>query len=247
MIRRYLIPGGASRACGSSCCSWPPTCHVWVFLLSHHTHSSLPSQATTLVCGHRGVTHVAAEESSHDDGLCGALRQADSRSENTFLTRLLPYFDGELHTDPNPFDPFTDFFPRAAVPATSSPATAPFYSYPGSLTEPPCTEDVQWMVFVEPVSVSPGQVNVLKDGLRQLPQTAACARASSLLYILSSLSRNLPPCRWIHQRSMQRDGWGGGGVGWGLVGYTATTNNRPLQARNSRPIVINDALYVSPP
>jgi carbonic anhydrase len=128
------------------------------------------------------------------------LLTADSTTDDAFLQRLLPYFDGELHTDPNPFDPFTDFFPRAAVPVGGSPATAPFYSYPGSLTEPPCTENVQWMVFVDPVSVSPRQINVIKDGLRQLPQAAA-----------------------------------------------SSTNNRPLQARNARAIVYNDALYVPPP
>jgi hypothetical protein len=51
--------------------------------------------------------------------------QADGpeSSMNRFLDRLLPYFDGQLHTDAAPIDPFVDFFPRTptvrAVPSPS--------------------------------------------------------------------------------------------------------------------------------
>jgi hypothetical protein len=59
-----------------------------------------------------------------------------------------------------------------ALQVGGEPATAPFYSYPGSLTEPPCTENINWMVFVDPVSISISQLNTIKNGLRNLPQTA---------------------------------------------------------------------------
>ncbi|MDD5250921.1 MAG: carbonic anhydrase family protein [Rhodocyclaceae bacterium] len=35
-----------------------------------------------------------------------------------------------------------------------------YYTYMGSLTTPPCTEDVLWMVFKQPVQVSPQQIGI---------------------------------------------------------------------------------------
>lgn len=37
-----------------------------------------------------------------------------------------------------------------------------YYSFAGSLTTPPCTEGLQWVVFEEPITVSPAQVATLK-------------------------------------------------------------------------------------
>jgi carbonic anhydrase len=40
------------------------------------------------------------------------------------------------------------------------PQNRAYYTYMGSLTTPPCTEDVLWMVFKEPMPVSAEQVNI---------------------------------------------------------------------------------------
>ena len=38
------------------------------------------------------------------------------------------------------------------------PADLSYYSYVGSLTTPPCSEDVRWYVLADPVEVSPAQI-----------------------------------------------------------------------------------------
>jgi carbonic anhydrase len=45
-------------------------------------------------------------------------------------------------------------------PADLLPTDRRYYTYMGSLTTPPCTEDVVWVVMQQPVAVSPAQVGV---------------------------------------------------------------------------------------
>jgi carbonic anhydrase len=46
---------------------------------------------------------------------------------------------------------------------TMLPASGAHYAYEGSLTTPPCTEGVQWIVMQEPVQLSAGQIDVLEE------------------------------------------------------------------------------------
>ena len=43
-----------------------------------------------------------------------------------------------------------------------APATMDFYSYTGSLTTPPCTENINWVIFKEPVTLSLDEVVAIK-------------------------------------------------------------------------------------
>lgn len=65
------------------------------------------------------------------------------------VVRLLPYIrhKGDKVTMPDPLDP-----------ARLLPTSTGYWTYPGSLTTPPCTESVIWTLFKEPVQVSAEQV-----------------------------------------------------------------------------------------
>jgi carbonic anhydrase len=57
-------------------------------------------------------------------------------------------------------------------PAGLLPADRGYWSYTGSLTAPPCTEEVRWFVFQQQVSISRGQLqafaNLFKNNARSL-------------------------------------------------------------------------------
>lgn len=60
--------------------------------------------------------------------------------------------------------------PGAAIDlAKLLPERRDYYTYMGSLTTPPCTENVLWMVFKEPILVSPEQIGIFA---RLYPQNA---------------------------------------------------------------------------
>lgn len=50
--------------------------------------------------------------------------------------------------------------PRSLLPPTGG-----YYSYPGSLTTPPCTEGVQWVVIMNPLTASSSQIAKLRQSV----------------------------------------------------------------------------------
>jgi carbonic anhydrase len=50
--------------------------------------------------------------------------------------------------------------PRSLLPITGG-----YYSYPGSLTTPPCTEGVQWVVIMNPITASQSQIAKLRQAV----------------------------------------------------------------------------------
>lgn len=68
------------------------------------------------------------------------------------MVRLLPYIQhkNDKVTFSEPLDP-----------ARLLPPGRAYWTYPGSLTTPPCTESVTWILFKEPVQVSAEQVSRL--------------------------------------------------------------------------------------
>jgi carbonic anhydrase len=61
-----------------------------------------------------------------------------------------------------PLEKNEDVAPPSVVvdPASFLPADRAYYTYMGSLTTPPCTENVQWLVMRQPVQVSAEQIAI---------------------------------------------------------------------------------------
>ena len=71
--------------------------------------------------------------------------------ENSFIQTVWNHIPLEKNQDVAP--PSTLIDPGAFLPADRG-----YYSYMGSLTTPPCTEEVLWLVMRQPVQVSAEQI-----------------------------------------------------------------------------------------
>ncbi len=79
-------------------------------------------------------------------------KEGESSDPYTFLERYLPVNIGET----KPIDTKFDL-------NTSLPADKGYYTYSGSLTTPPCTQDVTWNVYKTPITISVNQVKQLQE------------------------------------------------------------------------------------
>ncbi len=73
--------------------------------------------------------------------------------ENPFIQTLWNYMPLEKNTPVEPPNVVID--PSALLPASRN-----YYTYMGSLTTPPCTEGVRWLVMKQPVAASLDQINI---------------------------------------------------------------------------------------
>lgn len=65
----------------------------------------------------------------------------------------------------------TDALPSLNVYDEILPASREFYTYKGSLTTPPCSENVRWIVFAEDVKLSSVDLQKLKQSVAEYPYT----------------------------------------------------------------------------
>ncbi|KPI94769.1 Carbonic anhydrase 13 [Papilio xuthus] len=100
--------------------------------------------------------HSFAEAAGQPDGLAvlGVLLMVGSKHEELEkVVRLLPFIQhkGDKVTMSEPLDP-----------AQLLPSRTAYWTYPGSLTTPPCTESVTWILFKDPIQVSGEQLALMR-------------------------------------------------------------------------------------
>ena len=118
--------------------------HVQVHTPSEHTINGRPA-AMELQLTHEG---------EHGEGTLILSVLAEEGADNPFLSKVwgqLPEKEGEVKTE------------ASASAQELLPRSLRYFYYQGSLTTPPCTEGVKWVVMREPVTVSKDQVTRFKN------------------------------------------------------------------------------------
>lgn len=113
---------------------------------SEHTFQGVPADMEIHLVHRDGYGHYAIV----------AIPVVAGRRHNVVMARIgqnLPPYPGEEYAD----------YRTGIKPIFLLPTNREYVSYPGSLTEPPCTEGVQWLVFLHPVEVSAEYVGRIRQ------------------------------------------------------------------------------------
>ena len=118
-------------------------------LVQFHFHR--PSEET--INGQRFDMVAHLVHKSYDGELAVVAVLLERGPEHPFIQALWNYMPLEEKTPVSPPNAVVDL--NALLPATRN-----YYTYMGSLTTPPCTEGVRWLVMKEPVKVSADQIGI---------------------------------------------------------------------------------------
>ena len=99
--------------------------------------------------------HLVHMDSKNEFTVISILGEQGVETEySEFLNLFLPLKEGETKEIHESFD-LTDLFQDNTA----------YYSYKGSLTTPPCTEQVNWIILKESITISKEAVNFLKNNM----------------------------------------------------------------------------------
>ncbi|XP_049880947.1 carbonic anhydrase 1 [Pectinophora gossypiella] len=135
-----------------------------------------------------------AEAAGKEDGLAVLgvfLIAGEKHNELDKVIRMLPFIQhkGDKVTMSEPLDP-----------ANLLPARMAYWTYHGSLTTPPCTESVTWIIFKDPVECSAEQLALMR--------TLRCSEAAHGVEVLE-LRHNFRPTLPLGKRELREYGAGG--------------------------------------
>jgi carbonic anhydrase len=126
-------------------------------------HFHLPSEHTREGRRYAMEAHIVHEDANLNVAVLGVFLQAGAA--NATIERIWTYMP---RTPGERIVPGVQINASGIVPA----ATTPYFTYMGSLTTPPCGENVRWVVAAQPITVSEEQIHtfrrVIGDNARPL-------------------------------------------------------------------------------
>ncbi len=103
------------------------------------------------------VIHLVHQNASGNYAVLAVMAKENKSSEPfDFLERYLPVSEGDTVKVDLAFDMNLNL-----------PVNRAYFSYKGSLTTPPCTENVKWFIYKEPITVSLQQVEAIRKLMPQ--------------------------------------------------------------------------------
>lgn len=119
-------------------------------LLQFHFHT--PSEHTKEGFNYPMEMHLVHKDGDGNLAVIGILyKEGKHNAELQKLIDHLPRDVGKEHRHKDVHIDLTKFFPAQKL----------FYKYSGSLTTPPCSEGVYWMVFKQPIEASADQIDAM--------------------------------------------------------------------------------------
>ena len=134
-------------------------------LLQFHFHT--PSEHTIAGKLFDMEMHFVHKSEEGDLAVVGLLIES-GRHNSTFdpVWAHLPAIPGETQrveiNEISPIDPFLMLSPNGQVNDEGMQSLSGYYRYDGSLTTPPCSEGVKWIVLTTPVQMSEAQIAAFK-------------------------------------------------------------------------------------
>ena len=126
-------------------------------LLQFHFHA--PSEHTVAGKPFEMEAHFVHKSEEGNLAVVGVLiEQGKHNSELDGVWAHLPDTPGEARNIEN----VTIDFPVMLSPTGTPQTVSDYYRYDGSLTTPPCSEDVQWIVLTTPIEMSEAQIAAFK-------------------------------------------------------------------------------------
>jgi len=117
-----------------------------------------------LVHWNKDLFSAAGDAAAADDQLglavLGVFVQPDSCADHPAFHQLLAAYKHASYKTASPVPLTQTLNPYSLLPGGEA---GSYYSYDGSLTTPPCSESVSWIVFKEPLRISQKQMEVLRS------------------------------------------------------------------------------------
>jgi carbonic anhydrase len=115
-------------------------------LIQFHAHT--PSEHTLDGTSYPAEVHFVHQNDAGELAVVGVMIESGSANE-----AYQPYLDAAVEQPTASIEALADLLPTGSA----------YLTYDGSLTTPPCTQGVRWIVLSEPVSMSDEQISILAD------------------------------------------------------------------------------------